>query len=87
MESVLLYGAEVWGCGRQALLLEQVQLRAAIGFFWGLGDYIRSKVALQFEMRMMPVIWEAKRRCIEFWLKVLRMGDDRLVKWVVVEAG
>ena len=26
VESVLLYGAEVWGCGRQALLVEQVQL-------------------------------------------------------------
>ena len=36
---------------------------------------------------MMPVIWEAKIWCIAFWLKVLRMGDDRLVKWVVVAAG
>ena len=75
MESVLLYGAEVWGCGRQALLVEQVQLRAA-RIFLGVGR-LHPKVALQFEMR----------RCIEFWLKVLRMGDDRLVKWVVVEAG
>ena len=85
VESVLLYGAEAWGCGRQAVLLEQVQLRAA-RIFLGVGR-LHPKVALQFEMRMMPVIWEAKRRCIEFWLKVLRMSDDRLVKWVVVEAG
>ena len=85
VESVLLYGAEVWGCGRQALLVEQVQLRAA-RIFLGVGRLL-PKVALQFEMRMMPVEWEAKRRCIEFWLDVLRMGDDRLVKWVVVEAG
>ena len=60
-------------------------MRAA-RIFLGVGR-LHPKVALQFEMRMMPVIWEAKRRCIEFWLKVLRMGDDRLVKWVVVEAG
>ena len=73
------------GCGRQALLVEQVQLHAT-RIFLGVGR-LHPKVALQSEMRLMPVIWEAKRRRIEFWLKVLRMGDDRLVKWVVVEAG
>ena len=36
MESVLLYGAEVWGCGKQALLVEQVQLQAA-RIFLGVG--------------------------------------------------
>ena len=74
-------------CERQALLVEQVQLRAA-RIFLGVSR-LHLKVALQFEMRMMPrpVIWEANRRSIEFWLKVLRMGDDRLVKWVVVESG
>ena len=54
VESVLLYGAEVWGCGRQALLVEQVQLRAA-RIFPGVGR-LHPKVALQFEMRMMPVL-------------------------------
>ena len=53
MESVLLYAAEVWGCGRQALLVEQVQ------DFSGGWETIHSKVALQFEMKMMPVLWEA----------------------------
>ena len=47
---------------------------------------LHPKVALQFKMKMMRVIWEAKRRCIEFWLTVLRMGDDRLVKRVVMES-
>ena len=36
VESVLLYGAEAWGCGRQAVLLEQVQLRTA-RIFLGVG--------------------------------------------------
>ena len=67
------------------MLLEQVQLCAA-RIFLGVGR-LHPKVALQFEMRMMSVVWEAKRWCTEFWLKVLRMGDDRLVKWVLVEAG
>ena len=41
---------------------------------------------MYIQMKMMPVIWEAKRQCIEFWLTVLRMGDDRLVKRVVMES-
>ena len=55
---MFLYGAEVWGCGRQALLVEQVQLCAA-RIFLGVGR-LHLKVALKFEMRMLPVIWEAK---------------------------
>ena len=84
VESVLLYGAEVWGCGRHATLMEQIQLRAA-RIFLGVGR-LYPKAALQCEMKMMPVIWEAKRRCIEFWLTLLRMSDDRLVKRVVIES-
>ena len=36
VESVLLYGAEVWGCCKQTGTLEQVQLRAA-RIFLGVG--------------------------------------------------
>ena len=75
VESVLLSGAEVWGCGRHATLVEQIQLRAA-RIFLGVGR-LHPKAALQYEM---------KRRCIEFWLTVLRMSDDRLVKRVVMES-
>ena len=84
VESVLLYEAEVWVCGRDATLVEQIQLRAA-RTFREVGR-LHPKVALQFKMKMMHVIWEAKRQCIEFWLTVLRMGDDRLVKRVVMES-
>jgi len=82
VESVLLYGAEVWVCGSHATLVEQIQLRAAM-IFLGVGR-LHPKVALQFEM--MPVIWEAKRQCSEYWLTVLRMDYDRLVKRVVMES-
>ena len=40
----------------------------------------------QFEMDMLPVKWEALRRRIEFWVQVMRMSDDRLVKVVMLTA-
>ena len=36
-------------------------------------------------MRMMPLVWEATKRYIEFWIKMLKMKESRLIKWVVVE--
>ena len=84
VESVLLYGVEVWGCGRQLKQVEQVQLWAA-RIFLGVGR-LHPKVALLFEMKMLPLKWEARSRCIDFWLKVLRMGDNRLIRSVMLEA-
>ena len=43
-------------------------------------------VSLQFETDMLPAKWEALRRGIEFWVQVMRMNDDRLVKVVMLEA-
>ena len=82
--SVLVYGAEVWGCCRQMGPLKQVQMRAA-GIFLGLGRR-HPRVALQYEMMMLPLIWEARRRCIVFWLKVIGMNDRRLIRLVAPEA-
>ena len=42
-------------------------------------------VSLQFEMNMLPVKWEPMKRGIEFWVQVMRMGDGRLVKVVMLE--
>ena len=84
VKSVLLYGAEVWGCGRQLEQVEQVQLRAA-RIFLGVRR-LHPKVALLFEMKMLPLKWEARSRCIDVWLKVLRMGDNRLIRSVMLEA-
>ena len=36
-------------------------------------------------MGLLPLKWEAKTRCIEFWHKVM-MGEERLVKGVAMEA-
>ena len=37
-------------------------------------------------MHVYTYIWEARSRCIEFWLKILRMGDNRLIRSVMLEA-
>ena len=84
VESVLLYRVEAWGCGGQLDPVENAQMRAARIFF-GVGR-CHPLVSLQFEMNMLPVKWEALRRRIEFWVQVMRMDDDKLVKVVMLEA-
>ena len=84
VETVLLYGAEVWGGSRILEPVEQVQMRAA-RIFLGVGR-LHPRVSLQFEMQMVPLSFEAKKRCIEFWVKVMRMESNRLVKMVMLEA-
>ena len=60
VETVLLYGAEVWECGGQLRPVENVQMRAA-RIFLGVGR-LHPLVSLQFEMNMLPVKWEAIKR-------------------------
>ncbi len=78
VETVLLYGAEVWGGSRILESVEQVQMRVA-QIFLGVGR-LHPRESLQFEMQMVPLRFEAKKRCIEFWVKVLRMEVNRLVR-------
>ena len=59
---VLLYGAEVWGCGGQLGPVENVQMRAA-RIFLGVGR-LHPLVSLQFEMDVLPLEWEAIRRLL-----------------------
>ena len=82
--SVLMYGAEVWGGGCQTGPVEAVQMRAA-RIFLGVGR-LHPLVSLQYEMSMMPLRWEGMRRCIEFWVTVLRLNEERLLKVVMLEA-
>ena len=84
VESVLLYGVEAWGCRGQLDAVENVQMRAA-RIFVGVRRH-HPLVSLQFEMDMLPVRWEALRREIKFWVQVMRMNDDKLVKVVMLEA-
>ena len=61
------------GCCRQTDPLAQVQLRVARIFLWV--GRLHPISAIEYEMRMMLLVWEAKRRCIEFWINVLRMKE------------
>ena len=84
VESVVMYGAEVWGCCRQLGEVEQVQLRA-MRIFLGVGR-LHPTVSLLVEMGVLPLEWVAKLKCVEFWYRVRKLGDERLVKHVAVEA-
>ena len=82
--SVLLYGVEVWGCGRQLRPIEEVQMRA-VRIFMGVGR-LHPLASLQFEMNMLSVKWEAMKRSITFWVHVMRLGEGRWLKEVVKKA-
>ena len=43
-------------------------------------------MSLQFEMQMVPLRFEARKRCIESWVRILRMEGNRLVMMVMLEA-
>ena len=62
--SVLLYGVEIWGCGRQIKPIEEVQM-SAVRIFMRVGR-LHPLASQQFEMNMLPVKWEAMKS-IEFW--------------------
>ena len=76
--SVLPYGVEVWGCGRQLGLVGNVQTRA-VRIFMGVGR-LHPLASLQFEMNVLPVKWEAMKRGIEIWVHVMRLGEGRFLK-------
>ena len=78
--SVLLYGAEVWGGGGQLEPVEQVQMRT-VRIFLGVGR-LHPLVSLQYELNMMALRWERMKRCIEFWIKVMSLDEERLMKVV-----
>ena len=46
---------------------------------------LHPKISLQFELNTLPLEREAIKRCIEFWVKVMRMDENRLLKQVMVE--
>lgn len=73
----LLYGAEVWGCYKQTDALEQP------GPSWGLAAEL--KFGLQYDMMMLPLIWQACGRSVAFWVKMMRMEEKRIVRMLALE--
>ena len=85
-DSTMLYGAEIWGCMRNLVSIEQVQLQAFCMFF-GVGT-LHLKASLMMEMEPLPVVWEAKVRFVQFWYKVLtsKVYEGRLLRKVASQA-
>ena len=44
--------------------------------FLGVGR-LHPLVSLQYKLNMMPLRWEGMKRCIEFWIKVKRIQEER----------
>ena len=66
--------------------IEQVQLRA-FRMFFGVGT-LHPKASLMMEMESLPVVCEAKVRCVQFWYKVLAsmVYEGRLLRKVASQA-
>ena len=69
VESVLMYGVEVWGCHHKLEGLSQIQLQALCIFF-GVG-LRHPKASLLMEADAVPVAWLARVRCAAFWFRIL----------------
>ena len=52
--------------------------------FLGVG-WLHPNVSLQFELNTLPLRWEGMKRCIEIWLMGMGMGEDILLKQVMME--
>ena len=64
--------------------LISIPLYISARIFLGVGR-LHPKVSLLFELNTLPLKWEGMKRCIEFWVKVMRMGEDRLLKQVMMQ--
>ena len=45
----------------------------------------RRKQSLLFELNALTLKWEGMKSFVQFWVKVMRMGEDRLLKQVMME--
>ena len=86
----MLYGVEIWGCTRGLEAIEQVQMHT-FRMFFGVGT-LHPKLSVMMELESLPVAWEARVRCVQFWYKVLtsKRYEGRLLRKVtlqVVECG
>ena len=69
VESVLMYGVEVWGRHHKLEGLSQIQLRALSVIFGARLHY--PKASLLMEADAVPVAWLARVRCAAYFFKVI----------------
>ena len=56
-------------------------------YIWSIGT-LNPKISLLLEVKSLPVVWEAKMRCVKFWLKVLTSEryEGRLLRKIARQA-
>ena len=59
---MLMYGSVVWGCCTQTDPLAQVHSCESPESFWGWVDCMHPRSAIEYEIRMMPLVWEACKK-------------------------
>ena len=86
VDTVVMYGAEVWGCLGKLQIIEQLQMRG-FRMFLGVSRY-HPRTALGMEMDVLPLVWEARIRCMLFWYKIMcsPVYEGRLLKRIALEA-
>ena len=54
--------------------------------FFGVG-MLHPRASLTMEMESLPVVWEARVRCVQFWYKVLtsKVYEGRLLRKVATQ--
>ena len=77
VESVVMYGAEVWGCCRQ--------LGEPCESSWEL-EGCTPKCRYWWKWRCYIRVGSKTEVCGILWYRVMKLGDERLVKHVAVEA-
>ena len=74
---ILLYGSEIWEY-RKYKVLEQVQYYACKRYMC---DGIKSCIApVLGDCCRFPLYIETAKRCIKYWIRILKMPNHRLVK-------
>ena len=62
VDIVVMYGAEVWECLGKLQIVEHLQMRG-FRMFLGVSRY-HPRTVLGMEMRVLPLVWEARIRCM-----------------------
>ena len=74
---IIVYGAEIWGF-KQYDALEQVHYYARKRFMCvGIKSY---NTAIIGDCGRYPFYIETMRRCVKYWLRILKLPENRLVK-------
>ena len=78
--------SKVMGCTKNLEAVEQV-LMCTFRMFFGVGT-LHPKASLFIEMDSLPVVWEARVRCVQLWCKVLtsKTNEGRLLRKVAMQA-